>query len=207
MIPVTPAPEPQSFDKKVRKPGTTFLASHPSPHSKEWSKHAYWKSVSDDLYKEYHGVCAYTGTWFSRTSTSTSVDHFIPKSIQPQLAYEWSNYRLTTQKVNSNKGDAVAIVDPFKVKSGWFVLDIPSCLIKPGERLSPSLTAQIKRTIDILKLNTDEEYVQSRCDIIMYYINGDISLNYMWKKYPYIAHELTRQNLLDNVKNMFKMPN
>jgi hypothetical protein len=34
--------------------------------------------------------------------------------------------------------------------------------------------------------------------IITYYIRGDISLNYMWAKYPYIAYELTRQNMVDN---------
>jgi hypothetical protein len=204
MIPITLKPEPANFDADVRQPGNRFIARCPSPTNKHWSRHSYWGRASDDLYRLYGGVCAYTGEWFSRTSTSASVDHFIPKSVSPNLAYEWSNYRLTTQKANGNKADQLGIADPFTISSGWFVLVLPSCLIVPGKGLSPSDKAMVQRTIDILKLNVDDEYVQNRCNIIIYYIKGDITLNYMWDKYPFIAHELTRQNLLDDVKTMFK---
>ena len=204
MIPVTPQAEPLSFNTNVRQPGNIFLSACPTPNHKDWNKHSYWQKASDDLYRAYGGICAYTCEWFSRTSTSSSVDHFLPKSSYPNLAYEWSNYRLTTQKANGNKGNAVGIADPFTISSGRFVLDLPSCLIKPGAGLSPADYSMIERTINILKLNDDDEYVQSRCDIILYYIKGDISLNYMWDKYPFIAHELTRQNLLEDVKVMFK---
>ena len=37
-----------------------------------------------------------------------------------------------------------------------------------------------------------------------HYTRGDVSLNYLWDRYPFIAHELTRQNMLDDVKLMFK---
>jgi hypothetical protein len=180
-----------------------FLATYTAPTNKLWQKHAYWKYASDDLYRAYGGICAYTGEWFSRTSTSTSVDHFIPKSINPNLAYEWSNYRLTTQKANGNKADHTGIADPFLVSSGWFVLKFPSCLIAPGDELSPADYATVQRTINILRLNEDDEYVQGRCNIILYYIKGDITLNYMWDKYPFIAHEITRQSILGSIKQMF----
>lgn len=204
MIPVTPKPEPDAFDVNVRQIGNAFLATCSSPANDEWKKHRYWRNASDDLYRLYGGICAYTGEWFSRTSASPSVDHFIPKSVSPNLAYEWSNYRLTTQKANNNKGDALGIADPFSIASGWFVLDLPSCLIKVGEGLSSADSAMVDRTIHTLKLNTDDEYVQRRCDIIVDYIRGDISLNFMWRKYPFIAHELTRQNMLDDIKTMFR---
>ncbi|MDR3322202.1 MAG: hypothetical protein LBS93_07105, partial [Synergistaceae bacterium] len=167
-------------------------------------KHRYWRRASDDLYKAYDGICAYTGEWFPRTFSNASVDHFLPKSIAPNLAYEWGNYRLTTQKANSNKADNVGIADPFEIESGWFVLDVPSCLVKPGDDLSPKDFSMVQTTINVLKLNDDDEYVQGRCEIILYFIRGDISLHYMWTKYPFIAHELTRQNLLEDVKKMFK---
>jgi hypothetical protein len=204
MIPVIPKPEPVDFNAKVRIPGTIFLSSCPYPHNHEWKGHSYWKKISNDLYILYNGICAYTGEWFSRTSTSVSIDHLIPKSTAPQLAYEWNNYRLTTQKVNNNKGDNLDIVDPFTVESGWFTLDVPSCLIKPGDFLPPSIRAKVDRTINVLQLNEDDEYVQNRCNIILYYIQGDISLGYMRQKYPYIAHELTRQNLLHDVSAIFE---
>lgn len=204
MIPVTPKPEPVEFDVRVRNFGNAFLATCPAPKGKEWHGHNYWKAVNDDLYRLYGGICAYTGEWFPRTSSTPSVDHFIPKCFAPNLAYEWSNYRLATQKANSNKGDATGIADPFTISPGWFVLDLPSCLIKPGDGLTRANFAMVERTIRVLKLNNDDEYVQGRCDIILYYIKGDISLNYMWAKYPYIAYELTRQNMLDEVKIMFK---
>ena len=203
MIPVEQKAEPTDFDRNVRKRGTAFLSTCPRPTSKNWPKHDYWKMASDDLYRLYRGVCAYTGEWFSRTTTSASVDHFYPKSVHPNLAYEWTNYRLTTQKANGNKADHMGIVDPFLVSSGWFVLDLPSCLVFPGQGLSPADHSAVVRTIDVLKLNRDDEYVQGRCNIILYYIRGDITMNYLWDKYPFIAHELTRQNLVEDVKNMF----
>ena len=204
MIPVALQAEPANFHANVRQPGNAFLSVCPNPVHKDWPKHSYWQRASDDLYRSYGGICAYTGEWFSRTSTSSSVDHFIPKSISPNLAYEWNNFRLTTQKANGNKANHIGIADPFQISSGWFVLNLPSCLIKPGAGLSEANYSMVERTISILKLNDDDEYVQGRCNIILYYINGDISLNYMWAKYPFIAHELTRQNLLEDVKNLFK---
>lgn len=204
MIPVKLQTEPSTFDMNVRQPGNAFLSVCPSPIHKDWGKHSYWQRASDDLYRAYGGICAYTGEWFPRTSTSSSVDHFIPKSVATNLAYEWSNYRLTTQKANNNKASHMGIADPFTITSGWFVLDLPSCLVKPGEVLTNAERAMVERTINVLKLNDDDEYVQGRCDIILYYINGDISISYMWDKYPFIAHELTRQNLLVDVKDMFK---
>jgi hypothetical protein len=203
MIPITMQPEPSSFDSDVRQRGNAFLDKCPIPTNQLWPGHNYWKYASNDLYRSYKGICAYTGEWFSRTSTSVSVDHFMPKSTYPNLAYEWSNYRLTTQKANGNKADHIGIADPFLISSGWFVLCLPSCLIAPGERLSPADYAIVQRTIAILRLNEDDEYVQGRCNIILYYIKGDITLNYMWDRYPFIAHELTRQNMLDRIKQMF----
>lgn len=204
MIPVALKAEPTDFDRKVRQPGAIFLSACSSPRRKDWSGHSYWQRAADDLYRAYNGICAYTGEWLPRTSASTSIDHFTPKSIAPRLAYEWRNFRLTTQKANNNKADHVGLADPCSINSGWFVLDLPSCLIRPGVGLSPSDHAMVEHTINVLRLNDDEEYVQNRCSIILDYIRGDISLHYMWAKYPYIAHELTRQNLLGDVKTMFR---
>jgi len=198
--------EPASFDENVRKPGQIFLTSRPNPTGSDWGRHRYWKEASEDLYNLYGGICAYTGVWFSKAQTSVSVDHFLPKSCYPHLAYEWSNYRLTTQKINETKGDKVGLIDPFEVCSGWFVLDLPSCLIKSGVHLEPPQKASVDFTIKQLKLNDDDEHVQYRCDVILSYVAGEITQRYMWKKYPYIAHEISRQGMWDDVASMFRRP-
>jgi hypothetical protein len=196
MIPVTQQPEPNHFNSKVRQPGQSFLRNCPQPHGKDWRNRDYWQKVHKDLYRVYRGLCAYTGMWFAAVG-NLSVDHFRPKSICPSLAYEWSNYRLTTKKMNSYKADHDDIIDPFGVQPEWFILDFPSCLIKTGNNVSILERAKIEYTINVLKLNDDVDYVISREDIINQYINGTINLNDMETRYPFIAHELQRQNLTD----------
>lgn len=204
MIPVTQQPEPAHFDSEVRQPGQSFLRNNPSPHGKDWRNHDYWRKIHKDLYQVYSGRCVYTGMWFA--PVSKSVDHFRPKSIYPHLAYEWSNYRLTTQKTNSYKEDHDDIIDPFLVQPEWFILEIPTCLIKAGSNVTKLERIQIEHTIDVLKLNDDNDYVDSRFDIISQYINSTIKFNDMEIKYPFIAYELQRQNLTDIsvLKTMFK---
>lgn len=196
MIHVTIKAEPSNFDAQVRQPGIAFLRSCPVPHQRQWRGHTYWKAARNELYQAYGGICAYMGEWIPLTTGSPSVDHYIPKSQAPNLAYEWQNFRLATQKANLNKGDASGLADPCLVQPGWFVLDLPSCLIKPGGSLSPVQLATVIRSIEVLRLNDDEQYVQSRYDILDAYASGDISIRWMRRRYPYLAQEITRQNLL-----------
>lgn len=203
MIHVNLIPEPENFDARVRQPGNEFLADCPNPNSKQWSKHSYWSRVSAELYNAYGGICAYSGQWFSRTTSIISVDHFYPKSLFQEKAYEWDNYRLTTQIMNGYKGDKI-IVDPFEVVNGDFILDFPSCLIKPRRNMAPAEKNKVKSTIQILHLN-DEEQASQRCEIIINYIKGYITKQFLEAKYPFIAEELERQNLYDTIKDIIKI--
>jgi uncharacterized protein (TIGR02646 family) len=193
MIRINQQPEPNNFNSKVRQPGQDFLQRYPTPRGRDWKP--YWRKISKNLYQSYFGICAYTGMWFARIG-NISVDHFRPKSIYPHLAYEWTNYRLTTQKTNYYKADDDNIVDPFMVQAEWFILDFPSCLIKPGNNVTQSERSQIENTINVLKLN-GEEFVELRDNIIQNYIDGIMAFNNMNEKYPFIAYELERQNLTD----------
>ena len=210
MIPVTLQTEPPQFDAKVRVPGNTFLASCPLPSAKDWKKHNYWRHVNCEMYQFYQGVCAYTGGWFpqqsAQVSLQPSIDHFLPKSQYPQFAYEWHNYRLTTHKTNNYKADNEGIVDPFCIKLGWFTLILPSCLIEPGSEITAHEREMIAHTISVLKLNDDDIFVDSRCGIIQSYIEGSFMATDMQRKYPFIASELKRQDLLDieKLKLIFK---
>ncbi len=204
MIHVALQPEPADFDVRVRQPGNVFLSAHPNPNSKQWSKNNYWNRISSELYKAYRGICAYSGQWFSKTTSQVSVDHFYPKSTHQELAYEWDNYRLTTQVMNNYKGDKI-VLDPFSIQNGDLIIDFPSCLVKPRKEMNPAEKSKAKNTIQILHLN-DEEQASQRCSIIMEYISGDISRTHLEAKYPFIAEELERQNLYEKIKEMMKMP-
>jgi hypothetical protein len=200
MIPVAKQQEPEYFNKKVRIPGQQFLNKNPRPKSKEFPN--YWKNIKGDLYQLYKNICAYTGEWFP--VTSASVDHFIPKSIEPQLAYEWDNYRLTTDRMNGAKGDSTGLIDPFEVKTGWFVLVFPGCWIGPCMMLNENDNSRVQKTINVLGLNSSE-HTDKRYNIIKEYISHNITFDFLKEKYPYIASEIERQNARENLSDYFKL--
>lgn len=122
-----------------------------------------------------------------------SVDHFHPKNVRPDLAYEWSNYRLASGRVNTAKGSQIDILDPFTLNDDWFYLDLPSCMLKPNPELEKPLRSRINSTITGLKLNQDDYYVQERCNILIAHARGEISFNFLVRRYPFLAKELKRQ--------------
>lgn len=203
MIRLTLKDEPAGFDKKVRRRGAAFLRGNPAPTGKEFLPHGYWKDAAKDLHAAYSGICAYSCMLIPPPGT---VDHFFPKSSYPQLAYEWSNYRLSSHRLNTYKAESTQVIDPFVVQPGWFVLDVPSCLIKPGSALNDVVSEQVRATIDLLKLNADDYLVQERCDILMSYATGDLSIGFLARRYPFLAFELERQGIQEAVRGMLKTP-
>jgi 5-methylcytosine-specific restriction endonuclease McrA len=107
MIPVTPQPEPANFDVKVRQPGQRWVArqgldpGQPVPSGTQLKP--YWTECLPQLTELYGRVCAYVCLYIPKITGSPSVEHFVPKSQQLGLAYEWSNYRLVCAKMNSRK--------------------------------------------------------------------------------------------------------
>ena len=203
MIPVKPQPEPDIFDELVRVPGKRFLkkASGTKLTNKQWQYHDYWKNIRTHLYKAYDGVCAYNAHWIPKGSSVPNVDHFIPKSVKPELAYEWSNYRLASHLANALKGERINILDPFCIGQNWFFLDFPSLLVRPNPELSPEIQKQVQDTIDHLHLNEKQAIVEERNNWLKIYCCG---MNFsVWKSYaPFIAYELERQNLVEAIKNI-----
>jgi len=201
LIPVTPKAEPRGFDVAVRNPGKKFLLNNPNPSSRQYDKHKYWQEASEDLRAAYRGVCAYTCMYIFGPGT---VDHFLPKVKYPEHAYEWNNYRLASFRANYHKNDSTEVIDPFVVQPGWFVLDIPSCLVRPGDHLSKIVFDQVNETIKTLKLNDDDFFVQERCDIMVEYANGEVNLGFLSRRYPFLAAEIVRQNIQDTAHLYFK---
>jgi hypothetical protein len=191
MIPVAPKPEPASFDGRVRSLGQAFLAAVPRPNAKQFKKKPFWKKAMPDLKVAYGNVCAYSSCWMPG---SCSVDHYYPKSARPDLAYEWSNFRLAHDKMNANKADSTDVLDPFTIQVGWFVLDVATLYIRPEAALQTKLKAGVQKSIDVLRLN-DEQWVQMRFDLFRSYIDGECTLAYLQRYYPFIAVEIQRQGV------------
>lgn len=203
MIPILEKPEPQGFNHKVREPGLTFLKTNSRPKSVEWKNRDYWRRSLQDLYSSYEGICAYSAEWIPYNTGVATVDHFVPKSVNPKLAYEWTNYRLSSLKLNSRKKDYQDILDPFTLEDETFVIDFPSLIVKPNSRLSDQQKNLVNATIKRLGLN-NEASIKSRHRWIRGYANDDISLNFLDNNAPFIAFELRRQNLVDDIKLMMK---
>ncbi|ERI13745.1 hypothetical protein O206_23415 [Ochrobactrum sp. EGD-AQ16] len=206
MIGVMPKGEYAGFDNDVRKPGAAFLATCPKPTSKQFKKYSYWSRALGELREAYSGICAYTAMYIPDRG---SVDHFLPKAgenARPDLAYEWDNFRLAGEKVNTSKGELIDIVDPFQVQDDWFFLDLPACLLRPNPDLDKELKRKIANTINSLRFNQNDNYVQERCNILMAYATNDISLNFLQRRYPFLAKEATRQALTqERLRELFRI--
>jgi hypothetical protein len=203
LIRVAPKPEYPNFNSQVRQPGAAFLATCPNPSSEQFRKKNFWNRAAKELHAAYSGICAYTAMYLPEQA---SVDHFIPKTVNPALAYEWSNYRLASGRVNSCKSNQTNIVDPFNVDNTWFEIDIPSCLLRANAALPNNLRAQINTTINSLRLNADDYYVQERCNILIDYAKGEITLNFLRRRYPFLAKEVERQGLqAGDLASLFKL--
>jgi len=188
--------EPEDFDERVRIPGNRFLAEVPTPTTKQWKGKEYWRGVLPDMRKAYRRICSYCAHWIPRSTGNDSVDHFAPKAREPNLAYEWSNFRYVAARFNSRKGTR-EILDPFTLLSGWFIIDFRSLFVKPNPDLLPNQKDAVQITIDYLKLNDDDDLVVEREAWVRDYRNREISLSHLQKRAPFIAYELERQELLN----------
>ncbi len=134
----------------------------------------------------------------------SSVDHFVPKTLDPNLAYEWSNFRLSSLRLNSYKGSHTDVLDPFHILHAWFALNFTNFLVEANAGLAPQIEAEVRRTIEVLRLNSDDFLVNLRFKIVRDYAKGLINnFDFLTTYYPFIAYELDRQNLRDAIKAAF----
>lgn len=197
MIRIQPIAEPHSFDVDVRQPGARFLRSTPNPLN--FRSHSYWSRIRNNLYNCYNKICAYSGC---RIITDDTIDHFLPKIKYPEFAYEWSNYRLCSSRINQCKGNDENIVDPFYIEDGWFQLLFPSCLVISGSNLPQHLKARIDHTIEKLKLNSNQ-WLDYRCETALAYARKEMTFDRLKRTFPFLAAEICRQNLCDNICTLF----
>ncbi len=191
MIRVDPQPEPPGFDDRVRQPGLRALAEDRNPLP------AHWRECLNDLHTTYGGVCAYVSIYINKATGGRSVDHFVAKSSDPALAYEWANFRLACSLVNSRKGAFDDALDPFEVENDWFVLEFSFLQVYPNPELPAGLRQQIQDTIDRLRLD-GQECRDARAEFFNDYIKGHIDFEYLERMCPFVALEVQRQGLERN---------
>ena len=222
MIRIVLAAEPPSFDDRVRergkdaitrllgkpvkgkggrKPKKTYAREEDIPSEKFpalWiqPREADGKSTLDDMMDIYGQQCAYLAMHVEKATGSPTVDHFIPKSTNWRLVYEWSNYRLSAACVNAAKG-VLDVVDPFKVQAGWFELNFATFHVQRGRGAPNTQHTKIDNILPLLNLR---ECWQQREEYVMRYQlgpgNKGIDLAYLEHRAPFIASELRRQGKL-----------
>jgi hypothetical protein len=214
LIRVKPAPEPASFDAKVRRPGMSAIAELVGEpplirrRGRRRTKVAerredlkgehfppLWTEALDDLCEAYRRLCAYTSLYIHRVTGARSVDHMIPKSQAWDRAYEWSNYRLACTLMNARKNDAQTVLDPFEIEDDWFGLEFVAYQLVVREGLAPEIEGRIEDTIRRMGLN-DEECRKAREEYVEAYLSRGIELDQLERWAPFIARELRRQGLL-----------
>ena len=200
MIPVGLPVPPANYLISVRTPGLAFLATTPHPNYKQWRRKSFWTRIHDYMYLSFNGVCNYCSSWTPRNENTTpshihqtSIDHYVPKSANPPLAYEWTNFRLSRLRLNNRKDIHRDVVDPCRIGVDWFYLDFTSFLIRPYSTLNAHDASAVTATIERLELNSDLDYVNERIAIIGLYSLDRITLPEAAAKYPFIAKEIVAQ--------------
>ena len=192
MIPVVEAPEPLNFDRDVRQPGLRAIAEmvgkvprYPRTSGKPFLKIAlrerdvpaekfkpYWTKSLDDLMTAYRQICAYACFRIHPVTGARSADHFAPKSRSWRRVYQWSNYRLCCSRMNARKNDFGGVLDPFRVKHGWFQIELLGFQVIPDKALPAARKKAIQKTIDRLRLNdfrSDREKDAERYWAVMFH--------------------------------------
>lgn len=205
MIHVNEQPEPDRFDADVRQPGHAFLATTRTPTKEQWKSHSYWRRVKEELYTAYDHICSYSCHWIPADTGFRTCEHFVAKEPHPELAYEWSNYRLVCGTLNGRKGNRENVLDPFRVQDGWFVIRFPSLIVCPDHNLPSELVQRVLATIQALQLNDEGTCLKARSDWLREYCSlwrrtsADVAMRFLQKRAPFLSRELQRHQLVDRI--------
>lgn len=187
-----------SYEQKVRMPGEAFLALNPSPTREEFNRNDFWKEIHDEMYDAYLGICMYCASWTPRTPQGasfrqTSIDHFFPKGLFPKLAYDWSNFRLCRNDINTNKGQDLYIPDPFAIQNDWFEIDFTTWRVGPSDSAPIVIKHRIRSAFVRLGLNEDA-YIEERQTAAAIYVHRPQERVELEVLYPFLTAELARQS-------------
>lgn len=187
--------KPADFEDTVRKPGNDFLKTAARPiKNEDWKGREFWRRVIPYMRSGHRDICSYSAIWVSKLTGTATIDHYIPRSADPDSAYEWKNLRLSCQLMNSRKKNFRDVLDPFKIKAGWFTIDFDTYMVHPNPTLPAPTKRKVSATIERLKLN-DDLCVAARREWYECFSTGCMDFDLLQRRAPHIAFEARRQGL------------
>ena len=199
MIPVSPVGKPPNFDQLVAVPGQAWLRDQGIPVGGKLPKGTevppLWQKTQKQLWTSYNHTCAYLAIYFEWSLGASSTDHFVPKSLDPWKAFDWSNYRLSALGPNRRKGKKRNILDPFQLHPDTFHINFANGSLTVNPTLPASVHALAQDTVDELGLN-DPETCRMRVSHFEESVGGHVSPAYLQRQSPFVYVEMLRQGLI-----------
>jgi hypothetical protein len=192
VIPVEPSDEPPEFEQRTRAPGRAWLAT--KDHLHRARPQNYWSWCDEPLREAFHERCG----WLAMYIADGHVEHFVSwdecKHDEPELAYEWSNYRYVLPRLNSRKQKLRGLLDPFEVREGWFRVELPSLLLVCTDSIPEPIRARAQRTIDALGLvgRSDDRARRLRGRWLQRYRTNSLSLAGLREVAPLVGDAVER---------------
>lgn len=185
MIKHTVTEPPATFEENVRTPGKEHLAKFLSPAALP----PLWRQCQNELAIAFKHLCAYSAM---RTQYGT-VDHFLSTSKFPHRAYDWDNYRYADGAMNSRKGNADQILDPFEVQDDWFEIHLPSLQLLPTAKIPSEYLERARFTLERLRLQDEEHIIQIRHEWLKMHREGLLPIEGLRKVAPLLARAVERE--------------
>ena len=172
--------EPPGFDAEVRRRGEAWLAEHPA--ATRPSK--LWVAYLPQLAEGFRHLCGYTAMHIEEGT----VDHYLSCATHRHLAYEWSNYRFTSHRMNSVKGTLdERVLDPCAIGDDWFTILLPSLQMVATARVPPAERERAAFTLQRLGLRDGEHVIRRRRAWYEGFLEGRQSLRGLREHAPLIA--------------------
>jgi len=185
MIRFERVPEPEGFDEKVRQPGNAWLETHPEVRK----LNPLWGPFRSHLAEGFRDLCAYS----AMHEPVGCVDHYLSSKKHRHLAYEWSNYRFSSEWINKSKQAADdEVLDPHEVEDGWFEILLPSLQLVLTDAVPPARRARAANTLDRLHLRDDERVLRQRQAWYQLYRDGELTLDGLRRMAPLIARAVEK---------------
>lgn len=108
------------------------------------------------------------------------------------LAYEWSNYRYASHRLNSMKQER-EVLDPYEVAEGWFEVLLPSLQLALTDKVPADKRPLAEETLRIMRLVHDERIVRRRRGWYEMYQRGQLTLEGLRTVAPLIAAAVEKQ--------------
>lgn len=188
MIPVAKVKKPKDFDATVKTPGDLWLQANPNAKRPP----PLWSAYTTTLSEANDDRCGYAAML---DPTGGSVDHYLSIGKHRTLAYEWSNYRFASNTLNSSKKTADdTVLDPEKVKAGWFKILLPSLQMVVTENVPKKYKAKAEFTLKRLNLRDGERIIRWRRSWYQLYEKGDLTMEGLQRVAPLIAEAISQGN-------------